>query len=150
MIRLATVDDLEAIKSINEQCLPENYDLKTYDQFLSIYNMTYVLVCENPQSPTDQKIVGYVIGSIEDSVEAHIVSIAVLPEFRNKGFGQRLILALLVDAKRKGLKSSSLHVRVSNKKAISIYKRLRFQPIREIEKYYSEDGENGFLMRRQL
>jgi len=145
MIRLATVDDLKTIKSINEQCLPENYDLETYEKLLSIYDMTYVLVCENPQT-----IAGYVIGSIEDGVEAHIVSIAVLPEFRNKGFGQRLLLTLLVDAKRKGLKSCSLHVRVSNEQAISIYKHLKFQPIREIEKYYSEDGENGFLMRRQL
>jgi len=145
MIRLATIDDLKTIKLINEQCLPENYDYGTYEHFLNIYNMTYVLVCENPQ-----KIAGYIIGSIEDGVEAHIVSIAVLPEFRKQGFGQRLILALLVDAKRKGLKSCSLHVRVSNKPAISVYRHLRFQPIREIEKYYSEDGENGFLMRRQL
>lgn len=143
MIRIATSDDLLTIKSINEKCLPENYDLGTYEKFLSIYNMTYVVT-------SNDNVVGYIIGSVEDGVEAHIVSIAVLPEFRKQRFGQRLILALLVDAKRKGLKSCSLHVRVSNAPAISIYKNLGFQPIREIENYYSLDGENGFLMRRKL
>lgn len=141
MIRIATVEDIIIIKSINNQCLPENYDYNTYENFLTIYNMTYVFI-------DNSNIVGYIIGSIEDGVEAHIVSIAVLPDFRKKGFGQRLILALLVDAKKRNLKSCSLHVRVSND-AISIYKRLGFQPIREIEKYY-HDGENGFLMRRKL
>lgn len=145
MIRLATTDDLRTIKAINEKCLPENYDFDTYEKFLSVYNMTYVLVSKLEDKDT---VVGYIIGSIEDGVEAHIISIAVLPNFRNKGFGQRLILTLLVDAKKKNLKSCSLHVRVSNAPAISIYKHLGFQPIRALENYYS--NENGFLMRKKL
>jgi len=141
MIRLATHDDIEVIKNINESCLPENYDLDTYTKHLEIYGLTYVLESES-------QIVGYIMGRIEDSVEVHITSIAVLPEARGKMFGQRLVLTLLVTAKKRHLMGCSLQVRKSNDIAQYVYKKLGFQPIRELVNYYGD--EDGVFMRRRI
>jgi ribosomal-protein-alanine N-acetyltransferase len=139
-IRKSTAQDISAIDSVNKECLVENYDIDTYVMHIKLYNMTYV-------ATLDDKIVGYVMGRIEDGVEVHVTSIAVLPTDRGNKLGLRLMTSLLVDAKKRGIKSCSLQVRVGNIVARHIYKRLGFQELRELPAYYA-DGEDGILMRR--
>lgn len=144
-IRSATVNDICIIKIINEASLTENYNIDTYQKHIEIYNMTYVI----EQMANDKwQPVGYVMGRIDDGIEAHVSSIAVLPTSRGQKFGQRLMLAFLVEAKHRKLKSCSLQVRVGNAVAIHLYKRLGFHAIRELANYYPD--EDGILMRRQL
>jgi len=145
MIRIATPDDIFDIAKINETSLPENYDLDTYTRHLELYGLTYVVeVLDGDES----EIVGYIMGRIEDNVEAHITSIAVLAGSRNSKFGQRLVLTMLVAAKKRGLKGCSLQVRKGNDAAQHVYKKLGFQPIRDLYNYYGD--EDGVFMRRRL
>lgn len=141
-IRLATQNDIPDIVRINETCLPENYDMDTYHKHLEIYNLTYVCCDMSGQ------INGYIMGRIEDGVEVHVTSIAVMPDMRGSKLGQRLLLTMLVAAKQKGLKGCSLQVRKSNEAAIHIYKKLGFQPIRDLDNYYGD--EDGVFMRRRI
>lgn len=142
--RHATKNDIKAIDSLNRAVLPENYDAKTYEMHMELYPMlNWVAVSE-----TTQQIVGYVLTQVEDKVEAHITSIAVDPNHRRAGIGKRLLINALVSAKKMRLLSCSLHVRVSNEAAIQLYESLNFNKIRVKENYY--DGENAYLMRRQL
>ena len=145
-IRKAITHDIPSIKNVNEECLTENYDVDTYVKHIELYHMTYVVELTNADEPD---VVGYIMGRIEDDVEAHVTSLAVAPAHRNNKLGSRLLIALLVDAKNRRMKSCSLQVRRGNDNALKLYKRLNFQPIRELSKYY-EDGEDGIFMRRQL
>ena len=145
MIRIATPDDILDIIKINEISLPENYDLDTYTRHLELYGLTYVVEVHEAD---DRLIVGYIMGRIEDSVEAHITSIAVLAGSRNTKLGQRLVLTMLVAAKKRGLKGCSLQVRKGNEVAQHVYKKMGFQPIRDLANYYGD--EDGVFMRRRL
>ncbi len=144
-IRLATLDDISIIKIINEESMSEHYDLDTYQKHIELYNMTYVIeqLAHEKWQP-----VGYIMGRVEDKVEAYVTSIAVLATSRGQGFGNRLMLAFLVEAKKRNLKSCSLQVRESNTVAIHLYKRLNFHPVKTLEKYYPD--EDGILMRRRI
>lgn len=141
--RQATVDDIKAIDKLNRAILPENYNRKTYEVHIDLYpTLNWVAV-------SDTQIVGYVLVQIEDKVEAHITSIAVDPNHRRSGIGKRLLVNTLIAAKKIRLLSCSLHVRVSNEAAIKLYEGLNFNKIRVKTNYY-EDGEDAYLMRRQL
>lgn len=57
--------------------------------------------------------------------QIRIVDISLLPEFRNKGIGNR-ILNLLIEKSESGSKILSIHVECYNR-ALSLYKRLGFE-----------------------
>lgn len=141
-IRTAVNADIERISQINNSSMPENYVYDTFAKHISIYKMTFV-------AEKDNAIVGYIMGTIEDKVEAHVTSIAVDEASRGMKIGQKLMIHFLLAAKKLRLKSCSLQVRVDNEVALHVYKRLNFQPIREHANYYS-DGTAAYFMRRQL
>ena len=72
--------------------------------------------------------------------EIRIVDIALLPDFRNRGFGQKILQHIMEDAATKGL-SVSIHVERMNP-ALQLYQRLNFQIV-------SEENPVYFLMRWQ-
>lgn len=55
------------------------------------------------------------------------LGIGLLASHRDKGFGARLIVSVLGEAKRRGLVRISLSVRADNTRAIRLYERLGFQ-----------------------
>lgn len=146
MIRQTNLADLDKIKFINEKCLPENYDYKLWYTVLSSFSPISFVA----KQPEGSEIVGYCANYIDKSENAHIMSIAIMPEHRNQGLGTRLLLNSLLAMKRVGIKKCFLNVRVDNKAAIHVYKnRLKFKIIKTQKKYY-EDGTDSFLMLRNL
>ncbi len=150
-IRQATVQDLFAMQQCNLHNLPENYQMKYYlYHALSWPSLLYVAEDDNG------KIVGYVMAKMEDDedkdkeggVHGHITSISVLRSHRKLGIATKLMRAsqhamkTIYDAEY-----CSLHVRVTNRAAIALYKDvLNFQVINVDEKYYA-DGEDALDMR---
>lgn len=65
--------------------------------------------------------------------EIRIVDIALLPEFRGRGAGTRLLRDLMDEARAAG-KRLSIHVEVSNP-AMTLYRRLGFRPVDEVGVY---------------
>ncbi|MEM2756620.1 MAG: GNAT family N-acetyltransferase, partial [Candidatus Bathyarchaeia archaeon] len=81
--------------------------------------------------------------------KGHIISIAVLPEYRRKGVGRSLMINSLKGLKEYGAEECYLEVRVSNTPAINLYRSLNFEIIRVIKGYYL-NGEDAYLMSRKL
>ena len=77
--------------------------------------------------------------------EAHIATIATHPEWRGRGLGLWLMLALLDQAIRRGAALSTLEVRVSNTPARRLYEKLGFEEVGERRNYY-RDGEDALIM----
>lgn len=130
--------------------LPENYQMKYYMYHaLSWPSLLYVAESD------DGKIVGYVMAKLEDDEESkdgaihgHITSISVLRSHRKLGIATKLMRAsehammTVYDAEY-----CSLHVRVGNRPAISLYKDvLGFKIVSTDEKYYA-DGEDAYDMK---
>jgi ribosomal-protein-alanine N-acetyltransferase len=78
--------------------------------------------------------------------EAHITTFAVLPEWRRRGVGGRLMLDLMSVARQLGARVMTLEVRLSNKPARELYHRFGFKPVGVRPRYYSDNGEDALIM----
>ena len=89
------------------------------------------------------------LGRLGLTRKGHVVSIAVLPQYRRKGIGQALMVQALKNMEKYKAKECFLEVRVSNTPAINLYKKLGFTVVRTIHSYYV-DGEDAYVMARKL
>ena len=141
------------IASVARELLGEIYriELESFSEPYPFHFFT-VMATEMPETflvaTLRSKIVGYVLTSlIYDS--AHILSIAVLRDFRRKGIGSKLMLGLIDVLRRKGIRRVELEVRVSNHIARMFYEMFGFREVTRVEAYY-EDGEDAVKMMKDL
>jgi ribosomal-protein-alanine N-acetyltransferase len=97
------------------------------------------------------QIIGYGVMSL-GAGEAHILNVCVRDEFRNLGFGRRLLEHLLERAAASGVAEAFLEVRPSNLAAIRLYQHLGFEQIGIRRGYYqAPDGrEDAIVLKREL
>lgn len=105
-----------------------------------------------------EKIVGYVLGKMEDDPEAedktphgHITSLAVMRTYRRMGLAEKLMRqSLYAMCEVFKAKYVSLHVRKSNRAALHLYRdSLEFEMTNTENSYY-QDGEDAYAMRKDL
>lgn len=102
----------------------------------------------------DGSIVGYVLSKIEEEatdVHGHITSLAVARSHRRLGLAGRLMTAAHC-AMRSTFSAAycSLHVRVSNRAALRLYRDSLGYAVHDRESKYYVDGEDAFSMRKSL
>ncbi len=78
--------------------------------------------------------------------EAHVTTFAVLPAWRRRGVGGRLLVALIELAIEMGARVATLEVRISNRPARALYARFGFRPVGVRPRYYSDNGEDALIM----
>ncbi len=78
-----------------------------------------------------------------------IYSLAVAPQARRRGFGERMIAAAEAWAKEAGFVKISLEVRHENAAARQLYETLGFVERRALPGYY-EDGAHGVRLEKRL
>lgn len=138
---------------INRSCLPENYNHAFFLMLYYRFPKTFLV------ATASNIVVGYVMCRIELGLserqrfnltkKGHIVSLAVLPEFREKGVGNDLVSNALKGMTGYGAKESYLEVRVSNIPAINLYEKLGFAVVRTKRSYY-KDGEDAYIMAKAV
>ncbi len=152
-LRKFTPNDLQSVMQINRMCLPENYTDYFFIDLHERFSETFIVAEEN------RKIAGYIMCRIEIGLsnnilgglirKGHVVSIAVLPEYRRKGVAQALIRAAIKGMGVYKAKLCFLEVRVTNTVGIALYKKLGFKISKTHEGYYS-DGESAYMMTKKL
>lgn len=96
-------------------------------------------------SQTPHRIVGMiVVWMILD--EAHIATLAVHPDYRRRGIGQRLLANSLIEAEKEGAVLAFLEVRKSNLAAQALYQRFGFVEDGLRPHYYADNGEDAILL----
>lgn len=150
-IQLFEEKDLDEVVKINWTCLPENYDNSFFLSLFTHYPKTFVVAKQAG------KVVGYIMCRVETGFselkrfsltrKGHIVSVAVLPEYRNKGVASSLLEDALKGFSEYQVPEVFLEVRESNKVAIGLYQKFGFNTTRRIKGYY-RDGETAFVMTR--
>ena len=93
---------------------------------------------------TDVKIQGFA-GVRAEAGQGHISTLAVHPRWRGYGFGELLLITVLQTAVSMDAQNVTLEVRVSNRRAKSLYRKYAFYAIKKITRYY-KDGEDAVLM----
>jgi ribosomal-protein-alanine N-acetyltransferase len=131
-IREASVNDIDEVYLIERLSFHEQevYPKDLLKFYLSIAPKTF-LVAE-----VGGKIVGYVIAVIRRGYIGHIVSIAVNPSFRGKGFGKLLMIKIEETLKILGCAVLRLEVKKTNIVARNLYLKIGFVEAYEVPNYY--------------
>ncbi|MFH4978993.1 hypothetical protein AB6A40_005702 [Gnathostoma spinigerum] len=150
-IRVAHVEDLLNTQHCNLLCLPENYQMKYYFYHaLSWPQLSYV--AEDDKG----NVVGYVLAKMEEDADdddphGHITSLAVKRSYRRLGLAQKLMdQTARAMIETFNARYVSLHVRVSNRAALNLYRHILKFEISEVEPKYYADGEDAYAMKRPL
>ncbi len=78
--------------------------------------------------------------------ECYIANVAVHPDMRRHGIGEKLLSCAEDVAEKEGCAFISLEVRVSNAAAIGLYEKRGFQKMGERKNFYSAPVENALIM----
>ena len=153
IVRRSELEDLHAVVEINMSTLPEHYSDYFFESILKELPEAFIV------TELDGKIVGYIMCKLEFGFsnfrklgfvkKGHVVSVAVIPEHRNKGLGKALIQEGISGMASKKCDEVYLEVRVSNESAVKLYEQLGFIIKTKIRGYY-RDGEDAYLMAIEL
>lgn len=91
---------------------------------------------------------GFALGQAQ-SMEAEVLTLAVLPEARGKGVGQRLLTALLDTAAGRGAAEVFLEVAEANAPARRLYAKAGAHEVGRRRRYYA-DGADALVLRIDL
>ncbi|MDR7417113.1 MAG: ribosomal protein S18-alanine N-acetyltransferase [Armatimonadota bacterium] len=92
-----------------------------------------------------EEVVGYA-GMWVILEEAHITTIAVDPKWRGRRVGERLLVALIEEARNRGARWVTLEVRKSNHIAQNLYRKYGFREVHVRKGYYTDNGEDALIM----
>lgn len=82
--------------------------------------------------------------------ECYIANIAVKEKFRRKGIADRLLSLGEERARAEGCTFITLEVRVSNEKAIALYRKRGYNEMGERKNFYSSPTENALIMTKDF
>jgi ribosomal-protein-alanine N-acetyltransferase len=97
----------------------------------------------------DGRIVGYIIFWLLPG-EIDIHNVAVRNDFRRRGLGRGLLAKVVLEARNRASSRITLEVRKSNVPAQKLYESMGFAVTGVRKGYYSDDGEDAFLMVLEL
>jgi ribosomal-protein-alanine N-acetyltransferase len=144
-IRQLTTADVNAVLAI-EEASPEAaaWNRQAYEAILAGAGHTNCLVAE-----LEQISVGFVSFRIVER-EAELLNLAVLPAFRRRGIGARLLEQVFQEATRRGALEMFLEVRDSNPGALGLYERFGFKLQGRRRGYYSHPPADALVLHRSL
>ena len=125
---------------IEADTFPRPWSEESFRQELSRNVAARYLVAEQ-----DGQVIGYA-GAWIILDESHVTNIAVAAPWRGRGVGRKLTETLLWYLSNLGAGYATLEVRVSNERAIRLYRALGFVSVGKRKKYYEDNGEDAYLM----
>ena len=96
----------------------------------------------------DGQVAGY-IGSQTVKGETDMMNVAVHPDFRRQGIGEKLVNDLVAALKCRQSHCLTLEVRASNAPAIALYEKLGFAEIGRRKNYYRKNKEDALILRKE-
>jgi len=149
ILRRCELSDIIPVMEINLKTLPEHYSDYFYESLLEELPEAFIV------AEISNKIVGYIMCKLEHGFsnfkklgfvkKGHVVSIAVIDEYRGKGFGSALVDEAIRGVKTIRCSELYLEVRCSNNDAVRLYEKLGFSIIHRLKAYY-RDGEDAYVM----
>ena len=88
----------------------------------------------------EEEIEGYVVWSENiEQQEGRILNIAIKPEKRGKGLGEKILSVTFDSMLENGITSCTLEVRVSNQAARSLYEKMGMKASERVHNYYEDE-----------
>ncbi len=146
LIRPMTADDLDGVLLLEETSFSDPWNRALYEHELNDNRLSRYRVVVPSSTASGLPDVIAQGGWMLFGEEAHILTIAVRPEFRGQGIGRWLLLHLLAEARGEGCDSVVLEVRPSNEAALRLYETLGFVMISRRKRYYPDKEDALVLM----
>lgn len=140
-VEIVPIEDkyIEAILNVSMLSFPITWSKDSFERELTNKYARYMVAVK------DDVVVGFAgMWIIID--EAHITNIAVHPEYRGFGIGNMLMDSLLSICKLENVTAITLEVRVSNQRAINLYKKFGFVEEGIRKEYYEDNKEDALIM----
>jgi [ribosomal protein S18]-alanine N-acetyltransferase len=138
---LASADDIDYILAIEHASFTNPWTREMYLAELASPKVSRFLLAANAAT----QIVGFCAYWLVVD-ELHINNLAVLPEWRQRGFGRALLAAAVEDARRHGAVRALLEVRRSNLVAQRLYEHAGFEVARVRHEYYTQPVEDALVL----
>ncbi len=142
MVRWVSREDLAAVVRLEEMCFSIPWSNTAIEEAFANELYRFVAVEEKGI------IVGYANFRIV-SDEGEIERVAVHPDSRRRGYGRKLMEAMVEYSRKKGVRDMTLDVRVNNEKAINLYESCGFVEEGRRKDYYREPTEDAIIMWRR-
>jgi len=137
-IRPLTLDHLPEVLRLNIRCFRNGEYLLNEPRTLS-YRMV---------TPQDV-VVGFAFVMVNENNAAHLTTIGVAPEHRQRRIAARLLEHIEGSLRKREVGTIMLEVRVGNEAAHDLYRKSDYTIVQRIAKYYN-NGEDCFLMMKSL
>ena len=136
-----TKDDIEDVVTIEAEAYGEHHWSKSsfYEELNN--NLAKYYIAKTASGET----VGYA-GTWHIIDEGHITTIAVKKDYMRKHIGEAIIVKILEDCYKEGIKYLTLEVRVSNIAAIGLYTKYGFNSLGTRKGYYQDNNEDALIM----
>ena len=132
--------DIAAVVGVERRAFDKGWPATAFERELTQNRMARYLVLQ-----VNGETAGF--GGIWLMVdEAHVVTVAVLPEFRGRGLGRLIVHGLVWVAQCEGMLAATLECRVSNTAARALYGRYGFYEVGLRRKYYQDNQEDAVIM----
>ena len=139
IIRYMTEEDLPQAAAIEADCFQESWSKELlHSSMEKAWNL--FLAAEEEGRLAAYGAVSVIAG------EGEIQRIAVLPSFRRRGVGRKLLEAMVNAARQKGAGAMTLEVRESNAPAIKLYISEGFKTEARRAGYYRNPQEDALIM----
>lgn len=139
-VRLMRLEDVESVHGIECACFAVPWSYKAFVREITQNMCARYMVLTEDGVPCAYAGMWLVLD------EAHVTNIAVRPDRRRLGYGERVTRALIQLAADSGCTLMTLEARESNAPALALYKKLGFREAGIRKKYYPDNNENAVLM----
>jgi ribosomal-protein-alanine N-acetyltransferase len=144
-IRPMRESDLEDVHRLDQVSFSLPWPGKAFRYELLENKNSSLWVAESTSTGHPPTLVGMiVVWLIVD--EAHIATLAVKSEYRNRGIAKVLVQVALLNAQQNGANSATLEVRASNHIAQCLYHSLGFVSAGRRLCYYKNNNEDAIIM----
>ncbi|NCB42831.1 MAG: ribosomal-protein-alanine N-acetyltransferase [Clostridia bacterium] len=143
IIRKALLKDVDALARIENLCFSSPWSKEAFAQDIEKNALARYFLVEE-----DEIIIAYA-GLWLIHPEGHITNIAVHPQYRRKGIGRALLKNMLEQSEEEGITCHTLEVRISNLKAIELYRSFGFFECGIRKNYYEDTGEDALILWRE-
>lgn len=151
-----TLTDLDSVMALESVSFPSPWTLATYHSELTRNSRSRYLKVWPAPAPgvgatrAEQPTLIAQGGIMLFGAEMHIVTLAVLPDWRGRSIGEWLLLALLALGREEGAHTATLEVRVSNEIAMRLYGRAGFEAVGYRRRYYPDKEDARILALAEL
>ena len=141
IITKMTSEDIDDVVKIEAEAYGKHHWSKSsfYDEMQN--NLAKYNVAKSPSG----ELLGYA-GAWHIIDEGHITTIAVKKSHFRKHIGEAMIVRILEDCYKEGVKYLTLEVRVSNEPAIGLYTKYGFHSLGTRKGYYQDNNEDALIM----